>query len=459
MVPCPILMNPTLAITPKMVILSRRYQVLATMKKSWFLILFLVCMDMWGQDFKENAIPLDTDASLDLLIANAGDKKLVLLGEASHGTHEYYYWRDRISRRLISEHQFNFIAVEGDFASLYKLNEYVKNKPGAASSAQEVLEELERWPVWMWSNEETVALAEWLRTYNDGLPEADKIGFYGMDVYDEWESKREVLRLLESQDEAVQKYIQSQYDCFHPYKGFSWEYARAVNLGRPDCATATKNVIDFIRNNRQQFEQLSDDEYFYLLQNAAVVHNAEAFYRESVTLQGPESWNSRVFHMHATVNDLLTLYGENAKGIVWAHNTHVGDAAYTSMRNTGEKNIGQLSREKWGAENVFLVGLTTYKGTVMAGREWGAPMQKMNIPKAIKGSVEAAMNKTGLPTFYVLFSEEDRKEKNLKVMGHRAVGVVYNPRNDRRQFVPSLVSLRYDALLFFAETNALKVLK
>src|SRR5690554_4390660 len=172
------------------------------MKKYSFLIFYFVIMGMFGQNFKEKAIPLETAASLNQLIAVAGEKKLVMLGEASHGTHEYYYWRDQISRRLIEDHGFNFIAVEGDFASLYQLNRYIKNKEGAENSAREVLLKLERWPTWMWANEEVVTLAEWLRNYNDKLSQSHKIGFYGMDVYDEWHSKRVVLELLESTDKA-----------------------------------------------------------------------------------------------------------------------------------------------------------------------------------------------------------------------------------------------------------------
>lgn len=429
------------------------------MKKISFLVFYFVVMGMLGQDFKEKAIPLETESSLKQLIAVAGEKKLVLLGEASHGTHEYYVWRDRISRLLIEEQGFNFIAVEGDFASLYKLNRYIKNKEGAGKSAREVLSTLERWPTWMWANEEIVALAEWLRMYNDTQPEKAKIGFYGMDVYDEWQSKKEVLKLLEGHDEQILNYVQTQYDCFDPYKGYSWEYARAVKRGRSDCAEATKDVVSYIRDQRHKFGDFSDDEYFYLLQNALVVHNAEEFYRESVASKESASWNSRVFHMHNTVSDLFALYGNQAKGIVWAHNTHIGDAKYTNMRNFGEKNIGQLSRESLGMENVFLIGQTTYEGKVIAGRDWGSPMREMTIPKAIRGSVESEMNKTGLDAFYVLFDEEDRKEKNLKTVGHRAVGVVYNPNRDRFQFVPTIVPLRYDALLFFSKTTALNVLK
>lgn len=415
-------------------------------------------MSLTAQNFKEKAISLDPESNLETLISTAGEKKLVMLGEASHGTHEYYVWRDKISRKLIENHDFNFIAVEGDFATLYHLNRYVKNLDGAKTSAQDVLIKLHRWPTWMWANEEVVALAEWLRKHNDQLPQHKKIGFYGMDVYDEWNSKAVVLELLENIDSSIHKYVQTQYDCFHPHKGDSWKYARAVNSGRKSCAEATKNVVDFIRGNREKFNELSDDTYFYLLQNAIVVHNAEEFYRESIASRGSVSWNSRVFHMHGTVNDLFSLYGENSKGIVWAHNTHIGDAYYTNMRNSGEKNIGQLSRESLGAENVFLVGFSSYKGKVMAGSSWGARMEEMTIPNAISGSVEDELNKVGLDAFYVLFDKEDRQEKNLKTIGHRAIGVVYNPTGDRRQFVPTIVPLRYDALLFFKETTALRTL-
>ncbi|QAA80753.1 erythromycin esterase family protein [Aequorivita sp. H23M31] len=424
-------------------------------------LLFLMTFTMKlgiAQNFNKKAIPLENRSSLDKLIDASKNKKLIMLGEASHGTHEYYAWRDKISQRLIKDHNFSFIAVEGDFASLYKLNRYVKNLQGAENSAREVLMHLERFPTWMWANEEVVALAEWLRKYNDNLPQKDKIGFYGMDVYDEWHSKEMVLELLKNTDETSFNFVKENYNCFHPFKGDSWQYARAVKAGKEDCATATKNVVDYIRNNRQKLSSLSDDDYFYLLQNAIVFHNAEAFYRESVAAKDSASWNSRVFHMHDTVEDLLRIYGENSRGIVWAHNTHIGDASYTNMRNYGEKNIGQLMRETLGEENVFLIGFTTYEGKVMAARSWGGRMEEMKIPKAIPKSVEAQLNQIGYESLYVIFDKEDRKKKNLKVTGNRAVGVVYNPEMDRRQFVPTLVPMRYDALVFFRNTTALHVL-
>ena len=423
------------------------------------LLLFLTTMFSSAQNFEHKIIPLDGDASLDRLILTAADKKLVLLGEGSHGTHEYYLWRDKISRRLISEQDFNFIAVEGDFASLYHLNRYVKNMDGAANSARDILSKLEKWPTWMWSNEEVVALAEWLRNHNDNLPQDKKVGFYGMDVYDEWKSKKVVLDLLKSTNRTAYRYAKKQYRCFNPHKGDSWSYANAVRAGKKDCSTATKNVVEYIRNNRDILSDLSDDVYFYLLQNTIVVHNAEEFYRKSVTSRGEASWNSRANHMHETVNDLLELYGENSKGIVWAHNTHIGDAKYTSMRNSGEHNIGQLVRSKLGYDNVFLIGFATYEGEVMAGSSWGAPMQKMTIPPAIPNSIEYKLNQINQDSFYLFFDEEDRKDEDIMVLGNRAVGVVYNPRQDERQFVPTIIPLRYDALFFFKKTTALRVLE
>ncbi|MFA7066632.1 MAG: erythromycin esterase family protein [Dysgonamonadaceae bacterium] len=423
------------------------------------LLLLFSGMFSSAQNFEQKAVPLDGDASLDRLISAAADKELVLLGEASHGTHEYYLWRDKISRRLISEQNFSFIAVEGDFASLYHLNRYVKNLDGAANSAREILLKLHRWPTWMWANEEVVALAEWLRSHNDNLPQDKKVGFYGMDVYDEWNSKKAALDLLKTTDQTAYEYVKEQYNCFGQHKGDSWSYAHAVRAGKENCATATKNVVEYIRNNRNNFPELSDDAYFYLLQNTIVVHNAEEFYRESIASKGDVSWNSRVHHMHGTVNDLLNLYGKNSKGIVWAHNTHIGDAEYTNMRKTGEKNIGQLTREGLGNDNVLLIGFTSFEGKVMAGSNWGAPMEEMTIPPAISNSIEYKLNQIDQESFYLIFDKEDRKKKNLKSMGNRAVGVVYNPKRDKRQFVPTIVPMRYDALFFFKKTTALRVLK
>lgn len=389
----------------------------------------------------------------------AGERKLVLLGEASHGTHEYYAWRDSISRRLIEDHGFRFIAVEGDWASLYELNRYVKGKPGAAASARQVLERLERWPLWMWGNEEVLSLAEWMREYNDQLPPEEKVGFYGKDVYDEWRSFDAVLEML-GQNYPGDLYgdVSGHYACLEPYRGDIWDYAQDAARGVRSCASGLEAALDLIRESGKG-ENMTDEEFFYLEQNALVVKHAERFYRKSLSRRDHSSWNSRVNYMKLTVDRLLEKYGPDAQGIVWAHNTHVGDARFTEMSQRGQENIGHLARVAYGPENVFLLGFSTYRGSVKAGPEWGGGMQRMNVPRAIRNSLESLLEDTGLESFLLVFDDKDRTHQEfMQPMGHRAIGVVYNPAFDRNQYVQTIVPLRYDALVFFRETTALNPL-
>lgn len=421
---------------------------------------FVLSLSIYANPFAEKAHRLESPASLNALVTAAADKKLVLLGEASHGTHEYYRWRDAISRRLIAEHDFQFIVVEGDFASLYELNRYVKHMPGSAKTARKVLAGLQRWPTWMWANEEVVALAEWLREYNADLPRERRIGFYGLDVYDENRSKKAVLDTLRKHHKALYQQANTAYRCFAPYGDDSWAYARAVGQGKPSCAAAASNLVDSLESRRNELSKFDDESFFYLLQNALVVRNAERFYRKSIVNQDESAWNARVEHMNDTIKRLLNNYGENAKGIVWAHNTHVGDASYTTMLQANHQNIGRLTRKDWGREQVFIVGFTTYTGSVIAGSAWNQPIQEVHIPKAPPDSLEGRLYATGLDAFYRIFDAADREQDDLLApMGNRAIGVVYDPANDARQFVPSIVPLRYDVKVFFAETRALEALQ
>ncbi len=405
---------------------------------------------------QSRANTLENAGHLDVLISAAGGRTLVLMGEASHGTREYYAWRDSISRRLIAEQGYNFIAVEGDWASLYELNRYVKDMPGAAGSAREVLKGLERWPLWMWGNEEVVALAEWLRTHNDQLPDDEKVGFYGKDVYDEWNSLDKVLAFLSEHNEELFDQVKAHYACLEPYYGDSWQYARDVARGAGDCVIPLEAVVDLIRDEADRFRHLPARDYFYLKQNALVVKHAEKFYRKSVIRQDASSWNSRVNYMNMTVNRLLDFYGPEAQGIVWAHNTHIGDARFTEMQERRQENIGQLARVEHGPDNVLLIGFATYEGTVKAGASWGERMEKMRVPEARSNSIEDIFEQTGLESFFLLFDDTDRThEKFMEVRGNRAIGVVYNPRQDQHQYVATIVPLRYDAVLFFRETEAL----
>ena len=405
------------------------------------------------------AVPLHSASDLDELVHMAGSRRLALLGEASHGTHEYYIWRDSLSRRLISEKGYNFIAVEGDWASIYELNRYVKNLPGAASSAREALAGLDRWPLWMWGNEEVLGLAEWLKAHNDQQTAGQKVGLYGMDVYDEWRSKEVLLDFLSLHHEEMYENADELLDCFNRFWGDSWAYAQSVARRGVDCAPSTQELVSMMRNRRSDIRGVDDYEYFYAMQNALVIKYAERFYREAVTRQDASSWNSRAGYMQLTVSRLLELYGENAKGIVWAHNTHIGDARFSEMHNRRQENIGQMSRLAHGEDSVLLVGFGTYTGTVKAAESWGAPIRKMNVPPAGRGSLEHILMETGQEQFMLVFSDQDRTHELFsRPLGNRAIGVTYNPDNDRHQYVNTIVPLRYDAFVFFRETEALRPL-
>jgi len=434
--------------------------------KIWFyfsMVFFYACSQPLSgkpeDELKNNAIELLSSKDLDVLVEASANKKLVLLGEASHGTHEYYVWRDSISRRLISEKGFNFIAVEGDFAVLFELNRYVKNLPGAASSAHEVLRSIDRWPTWMWGNYEIVGLAEWLRKHNDNLLQGPKVGFYGIDVYDEWRSKAMLLEHLQRAVPTIYEKVKKQYDCFAPFVGQSWEYGAAVASGAVDCGPGAAMVVELIRNNEDMFKDDCIYDFFYAIQNAYVVRNAERFYRKSAMRRSDESWNSRVFHFYETTLRLLDFYGDGSKGLVWAHNTHIGDAGFTEMINFNQLNIGQLARDGLGSENVFLVGFTTYKGRVKAGRQWGLPGEVMQVAPAQPNSLEEVLSRVGKDAFYLLFDDQLAQNELLSgVLGNRAIGVVFDPRNEPRQYVRTIVPRRYDAMVFFKETRALSPL-
>jgi erythromycin esterase len=407
--------------------------------------------------FSSKAIPFQDASGLNLLINECEDKQLVLLGEASHGTHEYYYWRAAVTKRLIAEKGFRFIAVEGDWASIYRLNQYVKGLDNAMSSAEEVLQSFNRWPEWMWANTDILKLAEWLRNYNFALPAEERVGFYGIDVYGQWEAMEDLLaysrEFLSEQHDEIEKKLY----CFALPGMDEWQYAREVAEGKNSCEEELRQVVEILRNYGETIDSSEKMAYFRAKQNALVVKNAESFYRLALQNRA-DSWNSRVDHMWITIQRLLEFYGEKSKGIVWAHNTHVGDSRATTMRAANYNNIGKLSRENLGAENVYISGFGTYRGKVNAGTEWGAPMRIMSVPKAQKGSLDHFLGQVPHEQFYILFNEDDRKAQLLagNYLGHRAIGVTYNPKRESGNYEPTLPAFRYDALLFFRKTSALK---
>jgi erythromycin esterase-like protein len=405
---------------------------------------------------RERAHPLRGDGDLDPLMERIGDARVVLLGEASHGTSEYYTWRDRISRRLIAEHGFGFIAVEGDWPDCYRLNRYAKGH-GAGGTARDVLHAFDRWPTWMWANEEVAELGEWLRHWNADRTAEGKAGFYGLDVYSLFDSMEAVIRYLGEVDPEAAARARRAYGCFDPYQDDVQDYALATMIVPTTCEDEAVRMLVELQSRGRELADDDPEGFFDAEQNALVAKNAERYYRAMVR-GGSESWNVRDTHMMETLERLLEHHGPDAKAIVWEHNTHVGDARATDMARVGMVNVGQLARQRWGDE-VAIVGFSSYAGSVIAGAEWGAPMRRLPVPPGRDGSWEALFHAAGAEDKIVFVNEMDDVPGALEPRGHRAIGVVYNPDHERYgNYVPSVLPYRYDAIVYVDRSNAVRPL-
>jgi erythromycin esterase len=407
---------------------------------------------------RAHAQPLETTDDLDPLLEAIGDAHYVLLGEASHGTHEYYTWRARITQRLIREKGFSVIAVEGDWPPCYAVNRYLRGYDGAARSAAELLQTFDRWPTWMWANWEIVALTEWLREYNQGRAHTDQVGFYGLDVYSLWESMESVLHYLEQRVPEAVETARRAYFCFEPYGEDAQSYAWSTMLAPESCAD---EVVDLLREVRRRAEAYPGDPEasFNAEQNALVAVNAERYYRAMVRGDA-ESWNVRDQHMADTLDRLVTHQaslqgGRPVKAVVWEHNTHIGDARATDMARAQMVNVGQLVRERHAADGVVLVGCGSHRGTVIAGRQWGAPLEEMPVPHGQPQSWEAVLHEAGAHNQLLLLDKFGDAPVAHAVRGHRAIGVVYNPAREAGNYVPTRLPQRYDAFLYFDQSQAL----
>ncbi|TWF34961.1 erythromycin esterase-like protein [Chitinophaga polysaccharea] len=404
---------------------------------------------------KQWAYSLTDKDSLDPLFERIGESRIVMLGEASHGTHEYYNWRSYISRRLIEEKGFNFIAVEGDWPDCYRLNRYIKNYAEEGKGAFKVLHAFNRWPTWMWANWEIVALADWLQHYNQALPLNKKAGCYGLDVYSLWESMESIMQYLGKTDPQALKAAEEAFKCFEPYRYDEGQsYARATQFVPELCENEVVHLLKEIRAKLPSYNT-DHENVLNAEQNALVMVDAERYYRAMIH-GGPHSWNIRDDHMAQTLDRLLKYHGEKSKAIIWAHNTHVGDARATTMSEEGMYNIGELARLKYGDDKVVLVGFGSYKGTVIAGSRWGASMQKMQVPPAFEGSWEHLLHTAGNHNKLLIMSDFNHDVFMENHIGHRAIGVVYHPQYEKYgNYVPTILPLRYDAFIYINETTAL----
>lgn len=402
---------------------------------------------------KDYALPYENNEDLTPILEAIGDAKIVLLGEASHGTSEFYTARAELSKRLIEEKGFTLIAVEGDWPSTQHINRYIKGYKEGPENVQQAFKAFKRFPTWMWANEEIAEFVTWLKNYND-LKE-EKVGFYGIDVYSLWESLDEVINYLsrtnpQGTDLAFAK---KAFSCFEPFNRHPETYAfSSVNISDA-CVDEVSKLLTSIRAHEDKYKDAEETD-LNLKINAMVARNAEEYYRAMVR-SDELSWNVRDEHMVEAINEIMDYHGKDAKIIIWEHNTHIGDASATDMEAAGMINVGQILRLQNRKENVFAIGFGTHRGTVIASNEWGLPYKEIEVPPARKESWEAALHNAGAYDKLLIFNEENRSIFNNWI-GHRAIGVVYHPEFEAYgNYVPSKIGSRYDAFIYMDQTKAL----
>ena len=403
----------------------------------------------------------------DSLLNLVGEARVVLLGEASHGTHEFYHNRAQITQRLIKEKGFCAVAVEGDWPDAYRVNRYVR---GASDDgfAVEALAGFRRFPTWMWRNTDVVEFIEWLREHNDALPASStKTGFYGLDLYSLHASMEAVLRYLEKVDPDAAKQARLRYGCFDHFGKDTQVYGFLTGTGvTKSCQDEVVSELVELQRRATKYARrdglVAEEEAFYAEQNARLVKNAEEYYR-SMFLKEVSSWNLRDRHMAGTLEALIAHFdhaGGHAKIVVWAHNSHVGDARATEMGQRGELNIGQLARERYHRDAV-LVGFTTDHGTVTAASDWDAPAERKRVRPALPESYEALFHTTEADRFLLTWraghaATEGLREARLE----RAIGVIYRPETERiSHYFRTRLPSQFDAVLHFDETRAVEPLE
>ncbi len=413
----------------------------------------------------EKAIRLrDANDASDALLAQIGDARFVLLGEASHGTAEFYQQRHAITKRLIVEKGFTAVAVEADFPDAYRVNRFVRNL-SEDQTANDALKNFNRFPLWMWRNLEILNFVEWLRGHNDGLPQTQKIGFYGLDLYSLHGSIEAVLSYLQKVDPEAARRAAHRYSCFEDFGEDPQAYGFAASRNRKEtCEDQVVNqLVELQRRageyvNRDGF--VARDEFFFAEQNARLVKNAEEYYRQMFRGR-VSSWNLRDRHMAETLHRLAAHLEEEkipAKIVVWAHNSHLGDARATEMGERGEWNVGQLVREKYG-DAAFLLGFSTYTGTVTAATNWDEPAQLKRVRPALANSFELLFHETGINNFYLNLRDEQNSRLLKQPRLNRAIGVIYRPNSERlSHYFNASLSDQFDAAVHFDETGAVEPL-
>ncbi|AIT81829.1 erythromycin esterase family protein [Novosphingobium pentaromativorans] len=381
-----------------------------------------------------------------------GDARVVLLGEATHGTHEFYAARAAITRRLIEKHGFNIVAVEGDWPDVARIDAYARHRAARPRKGEPFV----RFPTWMWRNEEVLSFADWLRGHNETLPDEQRAGLYGLDVYSLGESIHAVIAYLDAHDEAAAAEARRRYACLMPWQDEPQHYGRAVEHGTlRGCEDAVVAQLEGLLAERMDYIRQDGEAFFDAEQNARIVRAAEQYYR-AMYRGSAASWNQRDRHMFDTLLRLMA-HRKDARAVVWAHNSHVGNASATAMGWHGEFNIGELCRAAFGNEAV-LIGFGMDRGTVAAASDWGADMRVMQVRPARDDSWEAAFRRTGHARS--LTDWRRRKDPRLvemlsQTLLERAIGVVYRPETERAShYFEAILADQFDAFVWFEQTRA-----
>jgi erythromycin esterase-like protein len=414
---------------------------------------------------REAARPLlGSSSDYDALLDSVGDSQVVLIGEASHGTHEFYEERARITRRLIEEKGFTAVCIEGDWPSTYRINRFVRGA-GDDPDALAALGDFQHFPRWMWRNEVVLEFVRWLEGHNGHLPRgsARSVGFYGIDLYSLHASIRAVIAYLDTIDQEAARRARARYACFEHFgeDPQAYGYAASFRLDR-SCEDKVVRQLEDLRGRAHEYMKkdgkLAEDEYFFAEQNARLALNAERYYR-SMFERRVSSWNLRDAHMADTLDALIAHLGrrgDRPRVVVWAHNSHLGDARATEVGKQGEHNVGQLARERHGAA-CFNIGFTTCTGTVAAADDWDEPPRRMEVRPGLEGSYEDLFHRVGLPRFWLDLraggpAADALRDDRLE----RAIGVVYRPRTERiSHYFHCRLSEQFDAVIHLDETSAL----
>jgi erythromycin esterase-like protein len=415
---------------------------------------------------RREAVEFAPDAAgMEPLLEAIGDARLVLIGEATHGTAEFYRIRAELTRALIARKHFNLVAVEADWPDAYRVNRWVRHA-ASESDAQSALSDFTRFPRWMWRNRDVVAFIQWLRTHNASRAVDARVGFYGLDLYSLHASIEAVLTYLQKVDPSGAERARYRYGCFEDFGEDTQAYGYAANVGLSrSCEDDVLAQLVELQRRAADYAgrdgHVAADEYFFAEQNARLVRNAEQYYR-SMFAGRVESWNLRDSHMMETLEALRRHTQQtsgSARVVVWAHNSHLGDARATDMGDMGELNLGQLVRQSHGS-HAFLIGFTTHDGTVTAASNWDQPAHRKRVRPSLAGSYERLFHDAGIDRFLLLLREGAVREALRDRRLERAIGVIYRPQSERlSHYFRARLPEQFDAVLHIDRTEALEPLE